>query len=59
VGVAEKLGLLPKLPEGTIVETYKTASGLMRVYRVGGADASLLAGDVEGRSVETYTVISE
>jgi len=59
VSVAEKLGLLPKLPEGTIVETYKTASGLMRVYRVGGADASLLAGDVEGRSVETYIVISE
>jgi hypothetical protein len=30
VGVAERLGLWPKLPEGVVVETYKTASGLMR-----------------------------
>jgi predicted aspartyl protease len=59
VSVAEKLGLLPKLPEGTIIETYKTASGFMRVHRVGGAHASLLIGGVEGRSVETYIVISE
>jgi predicted aspartyl protease len=46
VSVAEKLGLLPKLPEGTIIETYKTASGFMRVHRVGGAHASLLIGGV-------------
>ncbi len=36
VSVAERLGLWPKLPEDTIVETYKTASGLMRVYRARG-----------------------
>jgi predicted aspartyl protease len=59
MSAAEKLGLLPKLPDGTIIETYKTASGLMRVYRVGGGYASLLIGGVEERSVETYLVISE
>jgi len=59
VSVAERLGLWPKLPEDTIVETYKTASGLMRVYRVRGARASLLVGDVEKRDVEVYLVISE
>jgi len=37
VSVAERLGLWPKLPEDAIVETYKTASGLMRVYRVRGS----------------------
>ena len=31
----------------------------MRVYRVGGAHASPLIGDAEGRSAETYIVISE
>ena len=59
MSVAEKLGLLPKLPNGTIIEMYKTASGLMRVYRVGGAYVSLLIGGVEERSIETYIVISE
>jgi predicted aspartyl protease len=59
MSAAEKLGLLPRLPEGTIIETYKTASGLMRVYRVGGACVSLLIGGVEEKSVETYIVISE
>ena len=59
VSVAERLGLWPKLPEDTIVETYKTASGLMRVYRVRGARASLLVGGAEKGGVETYLVISE
>jgi len=31
----------------------------MRVFRVGGAHVSLLIGDAEGRSAETYIVISE
>jgi predicted aspartyl protease len=59
VDIAEKLGLWPKLPDNTLVETYRTASGLMKVYRVGGANASLLIDDVEVRSTETYVVISE
>jgi len=59
VSVAERLGLWPKLPEDTVVETYKTASGLMRVYRVRGARASLLVGGAEERDVEVYLVISE
>jgi len=59
VDIAEKLGLWPKLPDNTLVETYRTASGLMRVYRVEGANVSLLIDDVEVRSTETYVVISE
>jgi hypothetical protein len=35
VSVAEKLGIYPRLPDGTVVETYKTAAGLMKAYRVG------------------------
>jgi predicted aspartyl protease len=59
ISVAERLGIFPRLPDGTIVEMYKTASGLMRVYRVGGASTSLLIEGVEARSVETCIVISE
>lgn len=59
VSVAERLGLWPKLPEDTIIETYKTASGLMRVYRVKGARTSLLVGGAEEGGVEVYLVISE
>jgi hypothetical protein len=59
VSVAGSLGLWPKLPDNTIVETYRTASGLMRVYRVGGARVSLLVGGSEEKSVKAYIVISE
>ena len=59
VEVAEKLGLWPKLPENTVIETYKTASGLMRVYRVGGAKVSLVAEDIKPKPIDTYIVISE
>ena len=59
VEVAEKLGLWPKLPENTVIETYKTASGLMRVYRVGGAKVSLVAEDIKPKPINTYIVISE
>jgi predicted aspartyl protease len=41
VSVAEKLGIYPRLPDGTIVETYKTAAGLMKAHRVGGASTAL------------------
>ena len=41
------------------METYKTASGLMRAYRVGGARVSLVVGGVEERGVGAYVVISE
>jgi|YelNatPaOPRAMG01_1025707.scaffolds.fasta_scaffold36427_5 hypothetical protein len=59
VSVAGSLGLWPKLPDNTIVETYRTASGLMRVYRVEGARVSLLVGGSEEKSVKAYIVISE
>jgi len=44
MSAAEKLGLLPKLPDGTVIDSCKTASGLMRVYRVGGGYVKLLIG---------------
>jgi hypothetical protein len=59
VTVAEKLGIYPRLPDGTVVETYKTASGLMKAYRVGCASTALLMEGVEAREVGTYIVISE
>jgi hypothetical protein len=43
----------------TIVETYKTAEGLMKAYRVGGASTALLIGGTEAREVGTYVVVSE
>ena len=59
VSVAEKLGIYPRLLDGTIVETYKTAAGLMKAYRVGGASTALLIGGTEAREVRTYVVVSE
>jgi predicted aspartyl protease len=59
VSVAEKLGIYPRLPDGTIIETYKTAAGLMKAYRIGGASTALLIEGVEAREVGTYVVISE
>jgi predicted aspartyl protease len=59
VSVAEKLGIFPRLLDGTIVETYKTAAGLMKAYRVGGASTALLIEGVEAREAGTYVVISE
>jgi hypothetical protein len=47
------------LLDGTIVETYKTAAGLMKAYRVGGASTALLIEGVEAREVGTYVVVSE
>ena len=45
--------------DGTIVETYKTAAGLMKAYSVGGASTALLIGGAEAREVGTYVVVSE
>jgi hypothetical protein len=47
------------LLDGTVVETYKTAAGLMRAYRVGSASAALLIEGVEAREAGTYVVVSE
>ena len=59
VDVARSLSLWPRLPDNTVVETYRTASGLMKVYRVGGAQVSLLVEGNEVRSSKAYIVISE
>jgi hypothetical protein len=47
------------LLDGTIVETYKTAAGSMKAYRVGGASTALLVEGTEAREVGTYVVVSE
>jgi len=57
--VAERLSLWPRLPENTVVESYRTASGIMRVYRVSGALVSLVVEGVEKKTVSGYIVISE
>jgi hypothetical protein len=44
------------LLDGTIVETYKTASRLMKAYRVGGAPTALLVEGTETREFGTYVV---
>ncbi len=44
MSATEKFGLLPKLPDGTVIDSYKAASRLMRVYRVGGGYVKLLIG---------------
>jgi len=59
INLAEKLGVWPNLPDGTIVETYKSASGLMKVYRIKGAKASLIIEDVKTPLIDTYLVIAE
>jgi predicted aspartyl protease len=59
VNIAEKIGLWPKLPDNIIIETYKTASGLMKVYRVRGANVSLLIEGKERENIEVFIVISE
>lgn len=59
ITLAEKLSVWPSLPDGTIVETYKSASGLMRVYRIRGIKASLIAEGVKTPFVDAYLVVSE
>lgn len=59
INLAERLGVWPNLPDGTIVETYRSVSGLMRVYRIKGARASLIIEDAKTPLVDTYLVIAE
>jgi hypothetical protein len=49
VSVAEKLGIYPRLPDGTIIETYKTAAGLVKAHRVSGVSTALLIEGTEAR----------
>ena len=57
--IASELGVWPRLPDRTIVETYKSASGLMRVYRIKGAMVSLISKEKIYEPIETYLVVSE
>ncbi|RLF20699.1 MAG: hypothetical protein DRN15_10765 [Thermoprotei archaeon] len=59
IDVAERLGIWPNLPEGVVVETYRTASGLMRVYRIGGARVRLIVDDEMKEPISSFIVISE
>lgn len=57
--IASELGVWPRLPDGTIVETYRSASGLMKVYRIKGAMVSLISKEKIYEPIETYLVVSE
>jgi len=59
VAVAEQLGVWPRLPEGTVVETYRTASGVTTVYRVPGASVRLVMDEGLGDPVQSYIVVCE
>ena len=59
IQLAERLNVWPSLPGGTIVETYRSVSGLMRVYRIRGAKVSLVAEGIKPRYIDSYLVISE
>ncbi len=60
VNVAERLGVWPRLPDGTVVETYRSASGLMKVYRFSGGVVELLDGEkVLSSCSGVYIVVSE
>ncbi len=57
--IAGRLGVWPRLPEGALIETYRSASGLMRVYRVAGARVWLVEELGRAGPVDSYLVISE
>ncbi len=59
IPIAERLGVRPNLPEGTLVETYRSASGLVRVYGIKGAEVSLIAEGIKAHPVASFLVISE
>jgi predicted aspartyl protease len=59
ISIAERLGIWPRLPESTIIETYKTASGLMRVYRIPGAKVRLVVDEETREPINSFIVISE
>ncbi len=59
IKTAERLGVWPNLPEETLIETYKSASGLMQVYRIRGARVYLVGRDIKPVKVDSYLVVSE
>jgi len=59
LSVAEQLGVWPKLPRDAIAETYRTASGLMSVYRIPGGKVRLVLEEGVGSPVEAYIVVAE
>jgi len=59
LSVAEELGVWPKLPEGTTVETYRTASGVMTVYRASGITVRLITDEGVRDPIPSYVVICE
>lgn len=59
VDLAERLGVWPRLPEGTVIESYRTASGIMRVYRIPGAGVRLVTEEGVKDPVGSFIVVAE
>ncbi len=59
LNIAKDLGLWPHLPRETVIETYRTASGIMNVYRVRGGSVYLIVGESLHGPIDTYIVVSE
>jgi len=59
LSVAEQLGVWPKLPRDATAETYRTASGLMSVYRIPRGKVRLVLEEGVGSPVEAYIVVAE
>jgi len=60
LGAAEKLGMWPRLPEGSVVESYRSAGGIVRVHRVEMAvETELMAEDRTSPAVSCSAIIAE
>lgn len=59
IDIARKLEVWPRLPENTVIETYRTASGLMRVFRIPGAMVRLVTEEGPGNPIPSYIVVAE
>ena len=59
LSVAEQLGIWPNLPKDATAETYRTASGLMSVYRIPRGKVRLVLEEGVGSPVEAYIVVAE
>jgi len=59
LSVAEQLGIWPNLPKDATAETYRTASGLMSVYRIPRGKVRLVLEEGVSSPVEAYIVVAE
>lgn len=61
IGVAERLGFWPRLPEGTEVESYEVAGKIkVRTYSIeGGLEVQIITKDKASNPIKTRTIIME